>query len=108
MCAETRHGADVSELSSLQLVVDCDDFRRSVLLVESFFFLCRSKSRLSLPLSLIVRLFDFCFTTTDYKVADISLADYGRKDIELAEVEVCFFLIIFDDLSNSDFFIFHF
>lgn len=27
-------------------------------------------------------------STGDYKVADISLADYGRKDIELAEVEM--------------------
>ena len=27
-------------------------------------------------------------TTTDYKVADISLADYGRKEIELAEHEM--------------------
>ena len=27
-------------------------------------------------------------TTTDYKVADIGLADYGRKEIELAEHEM--------------------
>ena len=27
-------------------------------------------------------------TTTDYKVADIGLADYGRKEIELAEFEM--------------------
>ena len=26
--------------------------------------------------------------TTDYKVADISLADYGRKEIQLAEHEM--------------------
>ena len=25
---------------------------------------------------------------TDYKVADISLADYGRKEIKLAEAEM--------------------
>jgi len=27
-------------------------------------------------------------STGDYKVADISLADYGRKEIEIAEVEM--------------------
>ena len=27
-------------------------------------------------------------TTTDYKVADISLADFGRKEIRLAEEEM--------------------
>ena len=27
-------------------------------------------------------------TFTDYKVADLSLADFGRKEIELAEVEM--------------------
>eukprot|EP00566_Odontella_aurita_P029983 CAMPEP_0113560836 /NCGR_PEP_ID=MMETSP0015_2-20120614/19650_1 /TAXON_ID=2838 /ORGANISM="Odontella" /LENGTH=74 /DNA_ID=CAMNT_0000462581 /DNA_START=138 /DNA_END=359 /DNA_ORIENTATION=+ /assembly_acc=CAM_ASM_000160 len=27
-------------------------------------------------------------STGDYKVADISLADYGRKEIEMAEVEM--------------------
>ena len=27
-------------------------------------------------------------TTTDYKVADIGLADFGRKEIELAEHEM--------------------
>lgn len=26
-------------------------------------------------------------STGDYKVADISLADYGRKEIEIAEIE---------------------
>ena len=25
---------------------------------------------------------------TDYKVADISLADWGRKEIEIAEIEM--------------------
>ena len=28
------------------------------------------------------------FTTLPYKVADITLADYGRKEIELAEKEM--------------------
>ena len=27
-------------------------------------------------------------STGDYKVADISLADYGRKEIEIAEIEM--------------------
>ena len=27
-------------------------------------------------------------TTTDYKVADISLAEYGRREIEIAETEM--------------------
>ena len=27
-------------------------------------------------------------TTTDYKVADISLADWGRKEIDIAEKEM--------------------
>ena len=29
-------------------------------------------------------------STGDFRVADISLADFGRKEIELAEHEVCF------------------
>src|SRR6478735_8224715 len=29
-----------------------------------------------------------CMAFTDYKVADLSLADWGRKEIELAEVEM--------------------
>jgi S-adenosylhomocysteine hydrolase len=28
-------------------------------------------------------------STGDFRVADISLADFGRKEIELAEHEVC-------------------
>jgi S-adenosylhomocysteine hydrolase len=28
-------------------------------------------------------------STGDFRVADISLADFGRKEIELAEYEVC-------------------
>ena len=27
-------------------------------------------------------------STGDYKIADISLADYGRKEIEIAEIEM--------------------
>lgn len=31
-------------------------------------------------------------STGDYRVADISLADFGRKEIELAEHEVSFLI----------------
>jgi hypothetical protein len=34
-------------------------------------------------------LFLFNMSTGDFRVADISLADFGRKEIELAEHEVC-------------------
>ena len=50
-------------------------------------------------------------STGDYKVADISLADYGRKEIEIAEIEmpglmncvaewVSFFFFIFAKVCN--------
>ena len=32
--------------------------------------------------------YHFTKASGDYKVKDISLADFGRKDIELAEVEM--------------------
>jgi S-adenosylhomocysteine hydrolase len=34
-------------------------------------------------------------STGDFRVADISLADFGRKEIELAEHEVYFFYRIY-------------
>lgn len=44
----------------------------------------------------------FNMSTGDYRVADISLADFGRKEIELAEHEVCIYthLIIHTLLDN--------
>lgn len=33
-------------------------------------------------------------STGDFRVADISLADFGRKEIELAEHEVCLFFLV--------------
>ncbi len=35
-------------------------------------------------------------STGDYKVKDITLADYGRKEIEIAEVSaICIYLFLF-------------
>ena len=47
-------------------------------------------------------------STGDYKVADISLADFGRKEIEIAEIEVswlrildlCGVLCVFDYVAD--------
>ena len=36
----------------------------------------------------LIRTSHTALTFTDYKVADLSLADWGRKEIELAEVEM--------------------
>jgi hypothetical protein len=41
----------------------------------------------------------------DYRVADISLADFGRKEIELAEHEVSFLsnrIFFLTDVSHHD------
>lgn len=40
-------------------------------------------------------------STGDYKVADISLADYGRKDIQLAEVEMPGLMAIREEYGDS-------
>ena len=41
------------------------------------------------------------FTDLDYKVADISLADYGRKEIELAEAEMPGLMALREKYANN-------
>ena len=40
-------------------------------------------------------------TTTDYKIADISLADWGRKEITIAEKEMPGLMALRDEFGAS-------